>query len=145
MLDLSDNNQILITIGVAAIIIEIILGAAAGFELFILGIIFIVAGTIGFYTSFQIALGLVIFLSALYLLVGRKFIKKRLSIATKATNTDNLLGRRARVVKAITAHNAGQVKIEGEIWRAVSDSPVEVDAKVEIKSVSGVTLHVEKI
>ena len=54
---------------------------------------------------------------------------------------ETMLGRAAKAVTPIDSH-AGQVFIDGEYWRAVSDTPVERGHIVEITSVAGLTLHV---
>lgn len=141
-----NSNSLLIIAGMIAIVIELVLGVATGFDLFILGIIFILAGVIGTtMSSFTIALWATIVLTILYIALARKFIKQKLSIATTATNSDGLIGREAIVVKTIDKHQAGQVKIEGEIWRAEASETLEKGMHVSITSISGVTLHVKKV
>jgi membrane-bound serine protease (ClpP class) len=54
---------------------------------------------------------------------------------------ETMLGSAAKAVTPIDSH-AGQVFIDGEYWRAVSDTPVERGHIVEITSVAGLTLHV---
>ena len=139
-------NTLLIIAGMIAIVIELMLGVATGFDLFVLGVIFILAGTIGTMTgSFTIALWATIVLTILYIAIARKFIKQKLSIATTATNSDGLVGREAIVVKAIDKHKAGQVKIEGEIWRAEASTSLKDGEHVKIDSISGVTLKVKEL
>lgn len=138
-----DKNYWLIIGGIFLIIIEIILGAATGFDLLLIGIIFIVSGFLGMITkSFTLSLVGIIFLSFLYLIFGRRFIHNKFSIETKSTNVDNLMGKRGLVLKEIGPHKAGQVKVEGEIWRAESDQDIKINTEVIIKGVSGVTLKV---
>lgn len=143
-MDLSDKNYWLIIIGMIAITVEVILGAATGFDLLLLGVIFIISGGLGIFTSsFPLALGSITVFSLLYITLGRRFIKNKLVIATRATNVDNLIGKKGVVSKAVSPHHAGQIKLEGEVWRAGSDREIEVGREVEVKSVSGVTLHVQ--
>lgn len=51
-----------------------------------------------------------------------------------------------KVVPAMSLINAdgGRVFIEGELWRAVSDEPLEKDVPVEVVSVEGLTLKVKR-
>ncbi len=145
MNNLPDNNTILIILGFLAILAEVALGVATGFELLIIGIIFIVAGGIGMLVgSFVVALLTITVLSLFYIMIGRKFIKQKLSISTTQTNTDKLIGQIAVVIKAITDEKPGQVKIDGEIWRASASENIENGTEVIVKSVSGVTLKVAK-
>ena len=142
-MDISNSNYLLVILGIAAIAIEIILGAATGFDLLIIGIILIISGGAGLLMSnFSLALICVAILSFVYVFVGRKFIKTKLSVATTKTSVEKLVGSKAVVTKAITAHKAGQVKIDGEIWRAIADSAIDPGTTVLINSVSGVTLNV---
>jgi inner membrane protein len=145
MNNLPDNNSILIILGFLAILAEVALGVATGFELLIIGVIFIIAGGIGMLVgSFVVALLTITVLSLFYIMIGRKFIKQKLSISTTKTNTDKLIGQTAVVLKAITDGKPGQVKIDGEIWRASSSENIENGTEVVVKSVSGVTLEVTK-
>lgn len=130
--------------GLVFIVVEVAIGAATGFDLLLIGVIFIISGAFGILVhSTTYSLIAIVILSFLYLLIGRKFIKKALTIETKSTNVDNVLHRKGLVTKMITAKRAGQVKIEGEIWRANSDRTIDEGKEVVVESVSGVTLKVK--
>lgn len=124
-------------------IIEVLLGAAMGFELLIIGILMIIGGGVGLLTG-SVAFGLitVIVLGLLYIFFGRSLVKNQFNIKTTATNVDAIMGKKAMVVKKITESQPGQVKVEGEIWRATASKTIEEQTEVTIESVSGVTLHV---
>ena len=140
-----DYNYYLIVAGVAALIIEVIIGAADGFELLVLGIIAIIAGSVGMLTgSFLVASILGISLLFVYVFAGRRFIKSKLNISTTNTNIDLLIGEEADVVKAISRKKPGQVRIAGEIWRATSTQSLKEGEDVIVDSVSGVTLKVSR-
>jgi membrane-bound serine protease (ClpP class) len=55
---------------------------------------------------------------------------------------ETMLGKVAPALARIDA-NGGNVFIEGELWKAVSDVPVEKDQPVEIVAVEGLTLKVK--
>lgn len=134
-----------IILGLLAIIAELILGAITGFELLIIGIILIIAGVIGSLAgSIPLMLFLIALLIGLYIFFGRRVLKQTLAIATKKTNTDNLIGKKALVTTKITAENPGQVKIEGEIWRASASESIDEGEEAVVQSYSGVTLQVKK-
>ena len=142
-MDTSQGNILLIVSGIVAIIIELLLGVATGFDLLLLGIILILSGGIGLLTgSFPVALLAIVILSGIYIVVGRRFVKQSLQIKTTKTNSDALIGKRAEVTKAIGRGHAGQVKIEGEIWRAISEKPMKVGQRGIIDAIDGVTLHI---
>ncbi|MCX7996959.1 MAG: NfeD family protein [Patescibacteria group bacterium] len=139
-------NHYLVVAGIIAIITELALGAIAGFELLVLGVIFVISGVLGILSgSFPVALVSVIVLTLLYVFFGRRTIRNRFDIATKATNIDAVIGAKAQVIKSITPHTPGQVKVDGEIWRAVASEDIAKGEMVKVHSVSGVTLTVAKI
>jgi membrane protein implicated in regulation of membrane protease activity len=143
-----DNNYFLAVVGVIAIIMEVLLGAPTGFDLLLIGVIFLLGAGVGvLFKSFIFALMAIIFLSFFYVIFGRGVIKNKLFSEDKKTGADRLVGKEAVVVKEITKNKAGQVKVEGEIWRAVidevsDDSTIAVGEHVGITSISGVTLTV---
>lgn len=140
----TDPNFILIIAGLGAILLELILGAVTGFDLLILGVAAIIGGFIGTQVnSFPMALTIAVILSLLYLLMGRKMLKKQLAIKTTKTNVDNLIEKKGVVIKSITPSKPGQVKVEGEIWRANAEQTIPEGSSVIIKSVEGVTLKVQ--
>jgi membrane protein implicated in regulation of membrane protease activity len=55
--------------------------------------------------------------------------------------TDTLLGRGAVVVEPCAPW--GRVRLQGETWRACSEVAAAPGARVRIRSVEGLTLHVE--
>ncbi len=63
------------------------------------------------------------------------------------TNVDALIGKTARVLEKIqNADNAGRVKIEGEDWKARSESGevIEEGELVVVKKIEGVTVIVNR-
>ncbi len=140
-----DPFTVLIILGMVAIIIEIIIGAATGFELLVLGVVFVIGGIVGMFTgSMPIALATIVVLTLAYIFFARRLIQQSLHITTKKTNVESIIGKTARVIGVITSDEPGQVKIEGEVWRAEADEAFAIGDKVIIKSVSGVTVKVEK-
>lgn len=134
----------IIIVGVILVIIEMLLGAITGFELFVLGIIFILSAILGTVTnSFTVTLGSIGVFSFLYLIVGRNFIKQKISVITHLTNVDALVGEKGIVIKEITPKKSGQVKIKGETWRAESNEIIPETKQVVVESISGVTVRVK--
>lgn len=139
-------NWLLIFLGLGAVLLELFLGVDTGFDLVLLGIAFIVGGAAGnFFGNWQWGMMVAILLVIGYIVAGRKFIKNKLAIDTTATNIEQLIGKTAIVIREINPPQAGQVKIEGEIWRAQSHEKIEKDQKVKIISVDGVTVNVVKL
>lgn len=139
-----NSNILFIIAGIIAITVEVIIGAATGFELLVLGVIMIIGGAVGIaVNSFQVALITSAILTIAYIAIGRGFLKKSLSISTKATNVDAVIGQKGVVTKSITPSKAGQVKLGDEVWRATAESEIAEGTKVTVVSVSGVTITVK--
>jgi membrane-bound serine protease (ClpP class) len=68
---------------------------------------------------------------------GIRYTRRRRS----AVGVDRLIGASAEVVTALTP--TGQVRLDGEIWRAHAEAGVQVGDTVRIRSVEGLTLEVE--
>ena len=63
-------------------------------------------------------------------------------------NSKSIISKNAIVIKAIDNINkAGQVKVAGEIWSAISNDnePIEIDSMVIVESIDGVKLVVKKV
>lgn len=96
---------------------------------------------IGFLYQFIVFLGV----SILLLYFTKPLAEKRLKIGGEKTNVDDLPGRSALVVKDIKPFQTGQVKVQGQIWTAVTEGveyPVIEGEKVKILRIDGVKLVV---
>ena len=83
--------------------------------------------------------------SILLLYFTKPLAEKRLKIGSEKTNVDDLPGRDALVVKDIKPFETGQVKVQGQIWTAITEGvefPVIEGEKVEILRIDGVKLVV---
>ncbi len=83
---------------------------------------------------------------AAVLLLGavRPVARRHLTAPSLPSGRARLTGRPAVVVVAVTA-DSGQVRVDGELWRArpyADGLPAQVGARVVIASVEGATLHV---
>lgn len=85
--------------------------------------------------------------STLLLLLTKPLIKKFVKTTkTKPTNVYSIIGKEGIVLETIDSINGtGKVKVNGELWSAISDSNIEKDEKIKVISVNGVKLKVEKI
>ena len=119
------------------------MGVTFGFELLIIGSAILIGGAIGIAVeSWQIGVAVSSVLALGYILLGRKYLRRSLAVVTTSTNVDRLVGREALVTKAISANAAGQVEIDGEVWRAQAMSDIAEGTRVSVSSVEGVTLNV---
>lgn len=60
-----------------------------------------------------------------------------------AAGRETMIGKAVPVENAISA-DAGMVFIEGELWRAVAEEPIEKGSTVEVVAVEGLTLKVKR-
>jgi len=93
---------------------------------------------------FRLSLGYIvpatIITAAFFIVViGKGLRAQRLPVRAGA---ETLLGKTVSALTPIDARG-GRVFVEGEYWNAVSDTPVEQGASVEIAAVQGLTLKVE--
>lgn len=99
----------------------------------------------------NVAIQLIVFLtiSILLLLTLTKYCTTHFSKRDAiATNIDALIGKTGTVLEAIGEHatDVGQVKLDGEIWSAISsnDLPIKKGSKVIIDEIRGVRLVVHE-
>ena len=142
-------NWILLIVGVLAFAAEVLLGAATGFDLALLGASLAAGGATGLlFGSAKVGLGAAGAFAFIYLVFFRKRIRAKLSAHHTATNVDALLGKNALVTERIGPHAPGMVKLGDELWRArlahdeETEPAREPGAMVTVDSVEGVTLKV---
>ena len=70
-----------------------------------------------------------------------RWSRRRRRLTRPAVGVEDLVGRRAVVVRALAPD--GQVRVQGEIWAARSRAPVEQGEAVVIRAVDGLVLEVE--
>lgn len=75
--------------------------------------------------------------------LSKKFIKEN---QTTQTNVYSIIGKDALVIENIDSINGeGKIKVNGEIWSAISDTNIEKNTKVKVLNINGVKAKVEKI
>ncbi len=92
----------------------------------------------------------VFFVVSIVLLISTRPIVKKYFEKNKEqlkTNVNSMIGKKAIVTKQIKEHEFGEVKVDGQIWSAISENEkqeIDVDENVIVASVSGVKLIVKK-
>ncbi|MGI6085298.1 MAG: NfeD family protein [Acetivibrionales bacterium] len=83
--------------------------------------------------------------SVVLLIFTRPIAVKYFKSGIQRTNTDALIGTTGLVTTEISEHKAGQVKVKGQIWTAVSysDTLIPADEEVVILAIEGVKLIVK--
>ena len=94
--------------------------------------------------SFQTELVVFCAVSLASILLIRPLFKKYIAKQKTQTNVDSLIGATATVIEQIKVNAIGKVKIEGEVWLAVSKEDIAKDETVIIESVDGTKLVVKK-
>lgn len=111
------------------------LGAIAAFVAALLGL------------SEMVQMWIFILTTVVLLLLTRPLAKKYMIKNTVKTNADRLVGKSAKVTKAVLPGERGEVKIDGKYWLAFSDQEItfEVNEKVEVLAIEGVKLLIGKV
>jgi len=138
--------QIFVVMGLLLILAELVIGIQTGFDMLLIGSILVLSGLIGILTgSEMLMLVLAIGLSVLYIAVGRKKIRRKITTITTKTNIDKLIGSTGTVVRAISPDSAGIIRVNDEEWRASADEVLYERDTVVIEAIEGVTVIVHKL
>ncbi len=138
--------QAFIVVGLLLILLELIVGIETGLDMVLIGSILFISGFVGLLVgSIPLMLLLAIGLSVLYIAVGRRKIKQRLTPSNSRTNVDRVLGSTATVIRMITPEKAGMVRLDDEDWRASAEEILYEKDVVTIESIEGVTVRVRKL
>lgn len=138
--------EIFVILGLLMVLAELLLGIQTGFDLLLIGSIMVVAGFAGILTGSELLmLVLAIGLSVLYIAVGRKRIRSKITTVAKKTNIDKLIGSTATVERGINPDSAGIVRVDDEKWRAAAQEVLYEGDTVTIEAIDGVTVIVRKL
>ena len=87
---------------------------------------------------YQVIIFLVI--SSTLLIFTRPIAVKKFKTGRVKTNVDSLAGQQALVIKQIGEFNAGEIKVNGQVWSARSEDNTVIDEgnKCEILRIEGV-------
>ena len=122
----------------------------SGFFVIWLGIAALFSMTYSFFFPEQIHIQIAIWvgISTLLILLTRRFTKK-IEPKVTPTNVYSIIGKKAIVTQEInSATSTGQVKVDGDIWSAKTDSfdeVIPINSVVEIIRIDGVKTVVKKI
>ena len=97
--------------------------------------------------SWWVEVVLFVVISGASLLGLRPLMKKFLNKEKRATNVDDMIGRRGVMLKRCDEFHPGEIKINGVVWTAINlvdVEPIEADEKVVIVGIDGNKLIVKK-
>lgn len=109
---------------------------------------FVISGLFALITSFivdefLIQFAIFVVLGIILMLLTRKTLEERL-VKKEKTNLDRVIGMKGVVTEEIIEMKVGEVKVDGKIWSAISDTSLKVGEKVKILKIDGVKLQVER-
>lgn len=119
-----------------------------GFLVFWIAIAALVAMVVSFFTTnIIIQTSVFVIASAILILATKPFVKKFLDVKQTKTNAFSIIGQKALVIKEISSHSIGQIKIRGEVWSAESESDETITegSEVEILEINGVKALVKSL
>lgn len=110
---------------------------------------FVVSGIIAMITSLftdniLIQASIFIIFGIIFMLLTKKIIKKIIPNKEK-TNLDRIIGMTGIVISKITKNKPGEVKVDGKIWTAISNTTINENEPVKILEINSTKLKVEKI
>ncbi|UCD18591.1 MAG: NfeD family protein, partial [Candidatus Zixiibacteriota bacterium] len=96
--------------------------------------------------SYLIQIGVFAGISIILIPLTRPLARKITKPSPQKTNVDAMVDRPGLVVKAIDpALDAGQVRVDGQVWQATADGKIEEGIKIRVVKVLGARLHVSKL
>lgn len=135
------------SVGIICLIIEIITPGI--FYAATLSIAAFITGVVSFFITDKFILLLVFAVLAIVsIFLIKPFLQKafRLDEDTTLSNVDSIIGKTGMVTQEITAIQKGLVKIDGEVWTAITSNneTLPVQTKIVVQKIEGVTLFVNK-
>jgi len=142
-----DWSWFLVILGAGLVLVEVLLGGFAGFDLVLIGSTFLIGGAVGLMSHNPITGSITASALCLaYIAVGRRLLRKKMGKSPNTkSNVDAFVGKQGVAQSRIASHEAGMVKMGDEVWRALpvaGAGPFESGALVTVDGVDGVTLLV---
>lgn len=133
------------------ILIAIVCGAieifTAGFWFLWLSLaaLIIAAGVgLGFLPGLEIQLVIYSLFTLLLIIFTRPLVLKFFKSNDTASNVQALIGQHGIALSRIAPLQYGQVKVNGEIWTAISPTEIDPEQRVVVTGIDGVKLRVDK-
>lgn len=118
-----------------------------GFYLLSIGIGAIAAAILN-YLQYSITTQIIAFIliTLIFILISRPLYRKlNQNTVDKKSNTERLIGLKAKATDDIDSHKIGTINVNGEIWKAISNEMISKGEEVEIIDIEGVKLKVKKL
>ena len=145
---LATLGAILLLIGIAFLLIEVILCsygifAISGLIIFTAGLLMLVNESL-MTSQFAWAILAAVVLFTLGLLIFTGYLAFKSHKAKLVSGQETLLGKQAVVVSHFQRQH-GWIRIQGELWQAYAEQPLQQDTQVEIIKIDGLTAWVKPI
>lgn len=132
------------------LVIVILLGLVEAETVNLVSIWFIASGIITlflslFVSSFVIQFAVFVILGIVFLIATRKKLLDYQTEEDTKLNLERVIGMEGIVTQKITKNEIGEVKVDGKLWSAVSNTSIKENEPVLIKEIDGVKLVVEKV
>lgn len=85
-----------------------------------------------------------IIVSGILLLVTRPLASKYFNNKTVATNIDAIIGAKGQSLGDFGQGQNGQVRVDNKVWTATSNESIKKGDNIQVISIKGVTLNVNK-
>jgi membrane protein implicated in regulation of membrane protease activity len=137
---------IFVGVGLVLIILELLIGVDTGLDLVFIGTAFVLGGliTLAFKSWVWTAITSGV-ICVLYVVIGRRYVHRRIAVNTSKTNIDTIIGKTGIVEQDIEPDKGGVVRVGYEKWRARAGVSIKAGEEITVIGVNGVTLNVEKI
>lgn len=136
---------VFIIVGILLAVLELLVGLETGLDLVIIGSAFIIGGVVSWvFKTWLVAPIATIVLGVAYIAIGRRYVHRWTAVPKQRTNIDAIVGASGIVLKKVSRQPDGIVRVGNEQWRARADEDIEAGEEIVVKSVTGVTLAVER-
>jgi membrane-bound serine protease (ClpP class) len=146
VLPISLSGLLLVVLGVSLLVAELMVPSFG--VLGIGGVVALLAGSLmltrevpGVRVSYGAIVPVVTALAVIVLFLGS--LALRAHRLRPSTGLEGLIGERGEVLTSIEPDRVGQVRVHGEIWRAVSDAALPAGRTVQVTGFDGLTLRIE--
>ena len=99
---------------------------------------------LGWLVSLPIQLFVFAIITLLFIVFTRPLVVKLVKSPNTVSNVAALIGQHGISLTSISHLNYGQVKVNGEIWTAVSAEDIDESIRIVVMGVDGVKLIVDK-
>ena len=136
---------VFIVAGILLASLELVFGLDTSYDLVISGSAFVIGGFLGWaFGRWLVAPIATIVIGVGYIALGRRYVQRVIGVPREPTNIDAIVGKPGVVLKKTSSGPDGRVRVGNEEWRARSAEAIEAGERVIVKSISGVTVNVEK-